>query len=482
MVWITGMLGLLVGSLLSALYARHAMRGLRGELEGWRSKQESALLERAKFESEAARVPALAARIEALLTELSQAKADNAQAQVRLEEQARAHEKEVATLRDLRGGIDHELKQLTAEALRANQGAFLELANQVFEKHKTGSDAELAARQSAVADLVTPLAEALKSLREETQQLERNRAQAYGALSGELRTVAETQNAVRAETTRLVQALRASPKTRGRWGEHTLQNVLELSGLSPYCDFSTEESFDHLDGRIRPDVVIRLPGGRHLVVDAKTSTAAYLDAIEATVDADRERHLVLHAAQTREHMRKLAAKSYWEALTVTPDFVVMFIPGDNFYSAAVERDAALFEDAVAQRVIIVTPSTLIALAKAVAFGWRQEKVAENAQHVHDLGRELYKRMTVMAEHIQGCGGSLAKAVKGFNDFIGSLEHSVMPQVRRFNELEVEGTAAPIPVLNHIDTEPRLLRADRDFAGQLGVSANSNTDAERRPAA
>jgi DNA recombination protein RmuC len=261
-----------------------------------------------------------------------------------------------------------------------------------------------------------------------------------------------------------------------------LQNVLELSGLSPYCDFSSEETFDRLDGRIRPDVVIRLPGGRHLVVDAKTSTAAYLDAIEATVDADRERHLVLHAAQTREHMRKLAAKSYWEALTVTPDFVVMFIPGDNFYSAAVERDPALFEDAVAQRVIIVTPSTLIALAKAVAFGWRQEKVAENAQHVHDLGRELYKRMTVMAEHIQGCGGSLAKAVKGFNDFIGSLEHSVMPQVRRFNELEVEGTAAPIPVLNHIDTEPRLLRADRDFAGQLGVGANSNTDAERRPAA
>jgi DNA recombination protein RmuC len=482
MIWMGGILSLLVGALLSALYARRTSQRLRREVEDWRSKHESALLERAKFESEAARVPALAERIEAMVTELSQAKADNAQAQARLEEQARAHEKEVATLKDLRGGIDEELKQLTAEALRANQGAFLELANQVFEKHKTGADAGLAARQSAVADLVSPLAEALKSLRQETQQLERNRAQAYGALSGELKSVAETQNAVRAETTRLVQALRASPKTRGRWGEHTLQNVLELSGLSSYCDFSTEETFDRLDGRIRPDVVIRLPGGRHLVVDAKTSTAAYLDAIEATVDADRERHLVLHAAQIREHMRKLAAKSYWEALTVTPDFVVMFIPGDNFYSAAVERDPALFEDAVAQRVIIVTPSTLIALAKAVAFGWRQEKVAENAQHVHDLGRELYKRVTVMAEHIQGCGGSLAKAVKGFNDFVGSLEHSVMPQVRRFNELEVEGTATAIPVLAHIDTEPRLLRADRDFAGQLGVSANSNTDAERRPAA
>jgi DNA recombination protein RmuC len=476
------MLGLLVGALASALYARHAMRGLRRELEGWRSKHESALLERAKFESDAARVPALEARVNSLLSELTQLCSENAEARTRLEEQARAHDREVATLKEVRGGIDEDLKTLASEALRVNQAAFLELANETFSKHKVGADAELAARQTAVADLVSPLTEALKNLRDETQQLERNRSQAYGALSGELKAVAETQNAVRAETSRLVQALRASPKTRGRWGEHTLQNVLELSGLSPYCDFSTEETFDHHDGRIRPDVVIRLPGGRHLVVDAKTSTSAYLDAIEATADADRERHLLLHAAQTREHMRKLAAKSYWEGLTVTPDFVVMFIPGDNFYAAAVERDPSLFEDAAAQRVIIATPATLIALAKAVAFGWRQEKVAENAQHVHDLGRELYRRMTVMAEHIQGCGGSLAKAVKGFNDFVGSLEHSVMPQVRRFNELEVEGTATAIPVLGHIDAEPRLLRTDRDFAGQLTASANSDTDAERRPAA
>jgi len=479
MIWISGMLGLLVGAVLGALSARHALRGLRRELEAWRSKHDLQLLERAKFESEATRVPALEARIDGLLADLSRVNVDNAQAQARLEEQARAYDKEVATLKDLRGGIDDELKQLTAEALRANQGAFLDLANQVFEKHKVGAEAELAARQTAVADLISPLTEALGNLRDETQQLERNRSQAYGALSGELKAVAATQDAVRAETSKLVQALRASPKTRGRWGEHTLHNVLELSGLNPYCDFSTEETFDRYDGKVRPDVVIRLPGARYLVVDAKTSTSAYLDAIEATTDVLREQHLVLHAAQTREHMRKLAAKSYWDGLTVTPDFVVMFIPGDNFYAAAVERDPSLFEDAVAQRVIIVTPSTLIALAKAVAFGWRQEKVAENAQHVHDLGRELYRRITAMAEHIQSCGGALGKAVKGFNDFVGSLEHSVMPQVRRFSELEVEGTATPIPVFGHIDVEPRLLRADRDFAGQL--TSSSNTEAERRPA-
>jgi DNA recombination protein RmuC len=458
------------------------LRRTRGEQEAWRAKHEAGILERARFESEAGRVPALESRIAGLQGELIEARADNAHAQARLEEQARSHEEKLRALAEVRGGIDENLKSLASEALRANQAAFLELANETFSKHKVGADAELAARQTAVADLISPLTEALKKLHDETQQLERNRSQAYGALSGELKAVAETQNAVRAETSRLVQALRASPKTRGRWGEHTLQNVLELSGLSPYCDFSTEETFDRLDTRVRPDVVIRLPGGRHLVVDAKTSTSAYLDAIEATADSDRERHLVLHAAQTRDHMRKLAAKSYWEGLTVTPDFVVMFIPGDNFYAAAVERDPSLFEDAAAQRVIIATPATLIALAKAVAFGWRQEKVAENAQHIHDLGRELYRRMTVMAEHIQGCGGALGKAVKGFNDFVGSLEHSVMPQVRRFNELEVEGTATPIPVLGHIDVEPRLLRTNRDFAGQLAVSANSSRDAEERPAA
>jgi DNA recombination protein RmuC len=480
--WPMGLAGLVLGLAVGTVYGHRALKKIQRELETWRSRHDSGLLERARFESEAARVPALEGRLDSLQAELTRAREDNAQARARLEEQTRAHDREVGTLKEVRGGIDENLKALTAEALRANQGAFLDLANEVFAKHKVGADAELAARQTAVAELVSPLAEALKSLRDETQQLERNRSQAYGALAGELKAVAETQNAVRAETSKLVQALRASPKTRGRWGEHTLQNVLELSGLSSYCDFSTEETLDHFEGRIRPDVVIRLPGDRHLVVDAKTSLSAYLDAIDATNDADRERHFVRHAAQVREHMRKLAAKSYWESLAVTPDFVVMFIPGDNFYAAAVERDPALFEDAAAQRVIIATPATLIALAKAVAFGWRQEKVAENARHVHDLGRDLYRRMTTMAEHIQACGGGLSKAVKGFNDFVGSLEHSVMPQVRRFNELEVEGTAAPIAEVARVDVETRLLRTDRDFAGALPASANSSPDAESRPAA
>ena len=404
---------------------------LEKERNDLRERLEYLTAEKSRLETTADRVPNLERQVAALTGDLSSLQASNSALSTQVREQARAHQEKIDALTDVKSGIETGLKGLVADVLKTNQGTFLELANQAFEKHKVGADADLEARQKAVAELVSPLQETLLGYRQQIEQLERSRSEAYGSLSGELKAVAETQHAVRAETSKLVQALRASPKTRGRWGEHTLHNVLELSGLSPYCDFSTEETFDRIEGRVRPDVVIRLPGGRNLVVDAKTSTFNYLDAIEAVTDVDRERHLALHAAQTREHMKKLAAKSYWDGLTETPDFVVMFIPGENFYAAAVERDPGLFEDAAAQRIVIVTPSTLIALAKAVAFGWRQEKVAENAKKVHDLGRELYRRVTAMAEHIQGTGGALHKAVKSFNEFIGSLEQSVMPQARRF---------------------------------------------------
>ena len=213
-------------------------------------------------------------------------------------------------------------------------------------------------------------------------------------------------------------------------------------------------------------MIIRLPGGRRIVVDAKTSLSAYLDAVEATDDGERERHLALHAAQLRAHVKALAGKSYRD-LVPSPDFVVMFVPGDNFYAAAAERDPSLFEDAAAQGVVIVTPATLIALAKAVAYGWRQEKVAENAQAVHDLGRELYRRLGRMADHIARCGDALGRSVQHYNQLVGSLEHSVMPQARRFNELEVEGTATELPLLRQIEVQTRALRPDPELQRQPG---------------
>ena len=435
----------------------------RREAEEWRTRHQAEQIARVRVEVIANGIGPLEADLQQARERLEALSADKAALRTSLAEQSQAHQEKLAALTEVRGEIEKDLKNITSDALRANQGAFLELANQVFEKHKSGADAGLEARQKAVEALVAPLHETLQSYRQQVDEMEKTRSQAYGVLSTELRSVAETQNAVRMETTKLVQALRAAPKTRGRWGEHTLRNVLELSGLSAYCDYSTEESFERDSGTLRPDVVIRLPGGRSIVVDAKTSLSGYLDAVEAIDETERDRHLALHAAQLRAHVKHLAAKAYWDGLTVTPDFVVMFVPGDNFYAAAVERDPALFEDAAAQRVIIVTPATLIALAKAVAFGWRQEKVAENAQRVHALGRELYRRMISMTGHIERCGEALGRSVKHFNQFVGSLEQSVMPQVRRFNEMEVEGTATEIAALEPVDTEPRQLRSDRDFA-------------------
>jgi DNA recombination protein RmuC len=438
----------------------------RSEAEGWRERLQAERLARATFEAEARRVAELQPEMHQVRGQLAAAIAETAALRAQLAEQAEAHAGKLALLAQVRGEIEKDLKAIAADALRANQGTFVELANAVFERHRSSADAELEGRRRAVEALVAPLQETLQSYRQHVEALEQARAEAYGALTAELKGVVAAQNAARSETAKLVNALRAAPKTRGRWGEHTLRNVLELSGLSAYCDFSTQESFARGGGIARPDVVIRLPGGRSIIVDAKTSLSAYLDAVDATDDGERERLLDQHAAQLRAHVRGLAGKSYSD-LMLTPDFVVMFVPGDNFYAAAAERDPALFEDAAAQGIVIVTPATLIALAKAVAFGWRQEKVAENAQAVHNLGRELYRRLTTMAEHISRCGDALGRSVQHYNQLVGSLEHSVMPQARRFHELEVEGTGAELPLLQQIELQPRLLRpeATKDATGK-----------------
>jgi DNA recombination protein RmuC len=438
--------------------------GLQSDLQQIRARTETLATEKAALQMEAGRLPALEAHLIEVTGQVADLKAANAQLQTQLQQEAQAHVEKVAALAEIRGSIESDLKNIAAQALHTNQGAFLQLANQVFEKHQVGAEAVLEARQRAVEGLISPIQETLQSYKRQVEEMDRARSQSYGTLSAELKAVVDGQNAVRAEASKLANALRAAPKTRGRWGEQTLLNVIELSGLSPYCDYSPEQSLAHENGRtVRPDLIIRLPGGRHIVVDAKTSLSAYLEAIDALDDNERNQKLNLHANQIRTHVKQLADKAYWEALTVTPDFVVMFVPGDNFYAAAIERDPMLFEDAAKQRVIIVTPATLIALAKAIAFGWRQEKVAENAQRVHDLGRELYGRMMTMASHIKNCSNAFGKSVKCFNQFIGSLEHSVMPQARRFRELEVEGTTAEIPILKPIDREVRSLRPDGEFA-------------------
>jgi DNA recombination protein RmuC len=465
------MLGHLRADLCAAQVAERARTGelaaARGDVEAWRERLQAEQLAHARAGAEARRAAEAERELQEVRAQLAAAAAERAALQAQLREQTQAHADKVALLTQVRGEIEKDLKAIAVDALRANQGSFVQLANEIFEKHRLGAGADLEARQKAVETLIAPLQETLRSYKHQVEELERARTHAYGALSAELQGVVAAQNAARAETARLVNALRAAPKTRGRWGEQTLRNVLQLSGLSAYCDFSTEESFSREGGLSRPDVVIRLPGGRSIVVDAKTSLSAYLDAVESSDDGERERHLALHAAQLRAHVRSLASKAYWDLLP-TPDFVVMFVPGDNFYAAAAERDPSLFEDAAAQGVVIVTPATLIALAKAVAFGWRQEKVAENAQAVHELGRELYRRLARMAEHIGRCGEALDRSVRHFNQFVGSLEHSVMPQARRFSELQVEGAAAEIPALRQVELQTRALRPE--LAAKAGEEA------------
>jgi len=435
------------------------LKAARHEANQWRTQAENDATARAVAEAAAERIVHIEAECSGLRDRLMQANAAVAGYQAKLTEQEQAHREKVEAVTSIREDIDQRLKTITNESLRSNQSAFLELANEVFDKHKVRASDELTA-------LVAPIRETLQAYQAGLGELEKQREHSQGALSNELKNVVEVGNAVRSETSKLVSALRAAPKTRGRWGEHTLRNVLELAGLNAYSDFAAEHTYERDGVRSRPDAVIRLPGGRSIVVDAKTSMAAYLDAVDSIDEEVRERCLDRHAQQLRDQVKLLAAKSYWDGLTETPDFVVMFVPGDNFYAAAAERDPNLFEFAVTRRVLIVTPATLIALAKAVAYSWRQEKAADSAKKVHDLGRDLYKRLATMGGYVVALGNHLTGSVREYNRFIGSLEGSVMPQARRFHELEVEGAGNELPILAPVELELRQMRTDRDMSFPL----------------
>jgi DNA recombination protein RmuC len=381
--------------------------------------------------------------------------------------EAKAHDKELADLAALRSDIETKMQALAAEALRSSNAAFLSLAGEVFDKHRQAAAALFGEKEKAIEGLLAPINASLAEYKKGLGEIEKAREGAYGALSAQLQEVARAQGEVSRETRKLVTALRA-PQTRGRWGEQQLKNVVELSGMAPHVDYLSQETIDADEKRLRPDLIIRVPGERRIVVDAKTPLLAYLDAVEADDDAVREEHLRRHAQQLRGHMKQLSDKRYWQALLpLTPDFVVMFVPGENFYAAAAERDPTLFEDAIAARVLIVTPTTLIALAKTIASGWNQAKLADEARHIAELGRDLYKRLAAMGNHIVQLGASLRRSVEHYNGFVGSVEGSVMPQARRFNELAIAGTHEALPELRPIDIDLRQVRNDRDLAVAAG---------------
>ena len=360
--------------------------------------------------------------------------------QTTIEHERRAAEEKIALVEQAQEKLADSFKALSAEALKSNNQSFLELAKEHLGQHQVEARKELEERQKAVEQLVKPLGETLGVL-------EKERRQAYGELTNHLRTVTETQDQLRRETANLVTALRA-PQTRGRWGEIQLRRVCEMAGMINHCDFLEQKTVDGDDGRLRPDVVVQLPGGKQVVVDAKVPLIAYLDAIEAQDEATRALHIQAHVRQMRDHIKKLASKSYWSQFEDSPEFVVMFVD-ESMYRVALDEAPSLIEEAFEQHVLIATPATLLGLLRAVHYGWRQEKLAESAREVAALGHELHSRLRTFAEHLARVGRSLGSSVKAYNEAVGSLETRVMVSARKLEDAgvasETQELTAPTPV-------------------------------------
>jgi DNA recombination protein RmuC len=375
-------------------------------------------------------------------------------AETELKESRQRLTEERALIADAQNKLSDAFKSLAADSLTENREAFMTLARTTLDKALTEAKGDLGKKEEAIKGLITPIADSLKSFDEHVRTLESTRQQAYTSLEEHLKTLTTSTDLLKRETGNLGNALRA-PQVRGRWGEMILERVVELAGMSEHCDFTKQVSTDTDGGRIRPDLIVHLPSNRNIVVDSKVSLEAYQRAVEAGNETEREELLRAHASQVRTHMKALAGKAYWDQFAQTPEFVVMFIPGESFFAEAAHRDLSLIEDGMQNKVVIATPTTLIALMRAVAFGWRQEQIAENAKVISELGRTLHDRMRILTEHLAGIGRGLEKATTSYSDAVRSLESRVLPAARRFKEL---GAAAgeEIPLLEPVEVVQRNL--------------------------
>jgi DNA recombination protein RmuC len=375
-----------------------------------------------------------------------------------LSKEREAVEEKLKILGDAQVNLTDAFKALSSEALKSNNQSFMDLAKSTLEKYQESAKGDLEKRQQAIDQLVKPVKESLEKFDVKVQDIEKSRVGAYEGMTKQIEALLETQKQLRSETGNLVKAL-GTPRVRGRWGEIQLKRVVEIAGMLDHCDFYEQQSVNTEDGRLRPDLIVRLPGGKNIVIDAKAPLAGYLEAIETDDESIRKARLEDHARHIREHTAMLSKKSYWDQFQPAPEFVIMFLPGESFFSAALEHDPSLIEQSVSQRVIIATPTTLIALLKAVSYGWRQEKLAENAKQISDLGKELYKRISDMSAHFARIGLNLARAVEAYNSTIGSLESRVLVSARKFHELEASGTEKEIETVDPVESFPRQIQND-----------------------
>jgi DNA recombination protein RmuC len=396
----------------------------------------AALAERARAgESENERLAAELAAERAARAELA---ASNSRLGAELAAERAGAEARVAELRSAHERLKGEFAELSASALRANRDDFLKLAEQSFAQLHDKSAGDLAVRQQAIDLLVKPLRESLDKVDQKIAELEQRRERAYGDLGRHLESLISTQNRMSAETTKLSAAL-STTRTAGTWGEVQLRRVVELAGMMEHCDFTEQKTFAGEEGGHRPDLVVSLPGGQRIAVDAKAPTEAFR---EAAAETDPERRLARlrdHANTVRGHVEKLANREYWASIQPSPDYVVLFLPGDSFLSAAIESDPSIMDRAISRRVLLATPMTLIALLKAAAYGWRQEAVSRSAKEISEIGRDLYDRMAVFSEHLGRAGSGLAGAVQHFNRAVGSFEQNLLPGARKFEALGAGGT-------------------------------------------
>ncbi len=385
-----------------------------------------------------------------------------------LVEERKSGEEKLRLLDEARTRLSDAFQALSAEALRNANASFLQLAKESLSTHQAAAKGDLEKRQQAIAEMVAPVRDSLGKLDVKIGAIEKEREGAYRQITEQVTSLQSTQEQLKREASNLVQALRA-PQVRGRWGEIQLRRVVELAGMVNYCDFSEQVTVETDDGRQRPDLMVRLPGGKTVVVDSKVPLAAYLDAVAVPDETARRSKLADHARHVRDHVTALSRKSYWDQFRPAPEFVVLFLPGESFFSAALEQDPSLLEVGASKNVVIATPTTLIALLKAVAYGWKQEKLAENASEISELGRELYKRLADMGSHLTKLGRNLGTAVEAYNSVVGSMESRVLVSARKFRDLEAAGSDKEIELLEPIEHAPRRLQASELLAtdGQAG---------------